>query len=41
MILMRKSIVNCAISAKRRGLDKIFYFFGALPCGAVVVAVFI
>jgi hypothetical protein len=23
------------------GLDKKFYFFGALPCGAVLVAVFI
>ncbi|KPH10436.1 hypothetical protein [Rhizobium acidisoli] len=38
---MRKSMPICAVSAKGRRLDKMFYFFGALPCGAVVVAVFI
>ncbi|WP_192815270.1 hypothetical protein [Rhizobium sp. CCGE 510] len=35
----RKSILIFAVYAW--GLDRSVYFFGALPCGAVVVAVFI
>lgn len=33
--------LRCYAHGAERGLDKRFYFFGALPCGAVLVAVFI